>query len=88
MSRRKPKPAYPPRYFTELMRRHNWPPGFVSRTGDDTRTVAAADANRAMRETDARAVAGIGWGTGTIPLPRTPGNKRPAWMVRPKMASK
>lgn len=84
MTRRKPKPSYTPGFFTELMRRHDWPPGFVSRTGDDVRTVAIADANRAMSEKDARAVAGIGWGTGTIQLPRTPGNKRPTWMVRPR----
>ena len=84
MTRRKLKQTYPPGFFTELMRRHDWPPGFVSRTDDDARTVAIADANRAMRETDARAVAGIWWGTGTIPLPRTPGNKRPTWMVRPR----
>ena len=59
MTRRKPKPSYTHGFFTELMRRHDWPPGFVSRTGDDVRTVGISDANRAMRETDARASAAV-----------------------------
>lgn len=84
MTRRKPRPPYTPGFFTELMRRHNWPPGFVSRTADDPKAAGIAETHRAMRETDARAVAGIGWGTGTCPLPKTPNNKRPTWMVRPR----
>lgn len=83
MTRRKPKPSYTPGFFTELMRRHNWPPGFVSRTADAVLARGSNDErNRRMRETEARALAGVGWAGGTIQMPGTTDNVRPAWMPR------
>lgn len=75
-----PARAYPPGYFLELVRKHDWPPGFVPAAdapGKAGRPVAS------LTERERQAVLGIGWGTGTTPMARTPGNLRPAWMLRP-----
>lgn len=61
-----PGPAYPPGWFTEDIRAHDWPPKFrASTAGDDmarsARLRAAATQGRA--ESQAR---GVGWGTGTL----------------------
>lgn len=74
------------RYFTELIRRHNWPPGFEPQPVDDRSAFADAKSRGATELRERRAELGIGWGAGTVVMPRTPGNVRPAWMLRPKGA--
>lgn len=78
--KRKHTPAtnYPAGWFTELIREHNWPPGFTPRyEHDDT------DWKRRLAGQAAREVAineGKGWNTGTIVLPNTPSWRRPEMM--------
>lgn len=76
---RAPAREYPPGYFTELVRRHNWPPGFESRIGDEDTArpnVVAAAAARERQSQD-----GTGWGNGTVVgMARTPKHRRPAWI--------
>lgn len=83
--RRRPAPDIPAHmltgeYFTALMRRHNFPPMFVSRIDEDAPMPLIGAAAIAHRERQAQT--GVGWGTGTTVMPGTPKNKRPTWMVR------
>ena len=84
--RTKPKPvAYPDGFFTSLMRAHNWPPGFVSRTtAKDGAPVDASRRSTAAREEAMRS--GLWWGTGTLPLSNTPTRDSTDWIVRMKAA--
>ena len=66
-------------YFSALVRRHDWPPGFAP-AADAPRKVAPVPS---LTERERQAVLGIGWGTGTQPMARTPGSLRPTWMLRP-----
>lgn len=76
--KRKPAPSYPPGFFTELIRKFDWPPGFVSRLGVDRGPVLKGAAATAQREHDAKT--GAGWGTGTLAMGKTPKHRRPEWM--------
>lgn len=71
-----------PGYFTELIRRHNWPPMFESRLAAPASRDAHLRGAAAIAHRERQAQDGIGWGTGTSVMPNTPGNPRPAWMVR------
>jgi len=75
----KPKPiAYPPGWFTELIRLHNWPPGFVSaldREKPEFKPHVTTDEQR-----ERQIAAGYGWGSGTVPMPGTPKRRAPGWM--------
>lgn len=78
MKRRTQRIAYPPGFFSELVKRHNWPPGFVSqieRAKPEYKPPVTTDAQR-----ERQIAAGIGWGSGTMALPRTPKRPRPGWM--------
>lgn len=75
---RRPAREYPPGYFLELVRRHDWPPGYRPQA-DEPRKVALGP-SRAERER--QATQAIGWGDGTQPMARTPGTPRPMWMAR------
>lgn len=65
-------------YFTELIRAHNFPPMFESRTGADPKYAVGPVS---INERERQVTQGIGWGSGTTVLPGTPGNKRPGWMA-------
>jgi hypothetical protein len=66
-------PAYPPGYFTELIRRHDWPPSFepmqhvssLLASGMTLSEQASALIERGRAQ-------GRGYASGTIPLTRTP----------------
>lgn len=72
MTRRRHTPAlvYTQGFFTALIRRHNWPPAFVSKIEDDSVTrlrkiAAAAGREAALKD-------GKGWNHGDMALPNTP----------------
>lgn len=68
----------PPGFFSALVKRHNWPPGFVSkldREKPEVKPHVTTDAQRARQIAD-----GYGWGSGTIPMPGTPRRRAPGWM--------
>lgn len=68
--RRRTAAAYGAGFFTSLMRAHDWPPGFVSRTADHVPTrLSGAAGNVALG----------GWGNGTLPMPGTPKHTAPGW---------
>lgn len=69
---------YPSGHFTELVRRHNWPPRFEPRL----HAIDLGDKPKLGRPLKH----GGGWGDGTIPLPGTPMGGKPAWMPRPRAA--
>jgi hypothetical protein len=71
-------------YFLALVKRHNWPPGFEAQPVDERSAFGDAKSRGATELRERRAALGIGWGAGTVLMPRTPGNVRPAWMLRPK----
>lgn len=75
-----PEHMLEPGYFTELMRRHNWPPMFESRIDEQAPRPLIGAALIAHRERQAQD--GTGWATGTVVMGGTPGHQRPAWMVR------
>lgn len=74
---------YPPGHFTELMRRHNWPPRFESAIPrvSDWRSGASASA-RVSAQREAGYEAGHWWATGTVQMPGTRDAAKPAWMPR------
>jgi hypothetical protein len=81
--RTRPEPAqqYPAGYFTELIRRHNWPPMFEAAPLEikPSETLVAQIAHAARRSHEAQH--GIGWAAGTVSMPGTPhANSRPEWM--------
>lgn len=84
--RTKPKPMkFRAGYFTEVMRLHNFPPNFVSRTtAKDGAPVEASRRSTAAREEAMRT--GLGWSTGTLPMPNTPTRTAPDWLVKMKAA--
>lgn len=70
------------RHFTELIRRHNWPPGFVSQIDtSDQRDRERSALSSAQREVNART--GRGWANGTMDLPGTTWRAPPGRMERP-----
>ena len=72
--------TYAPGHFCELVRRHNWPPGFVPRF-----ELSNIDAQRSAAGMQAREIAaksGTGWHNNTIVEGRI--SFRPATMQRPK----
>lgn len=71
------------RYFSALVRRHNWPPMFEPQPVD--RQVSEAKSRGATEARERQAAQGIGWAGGTCVMPGTPGHLRPAWMVRSKV---
>lgn len=78
MTRKHPPASYPPGYFTELIRAHDWPPKFEPRYAHDDTEWKRRMAGIAAREV---AIAtGAGWNTGTIVLPNTPKWVRPEMM--------
>lgn len=86
MTRRRVVPPIPedmrvPGYFTELMRRHNWPPGFVCSLDVRPERKSAAPMVT-TQERERQSAAGIGWACGTVLMPKTPKYFRPAWMLR------
>ena len=69
--------AYPPGYFTELIYKHNWPPGFMPQPWNRRSEINAENA----RQNHATAAEkGAGWAYGTIDMPNTPTNLRPGWI--------
>lgn len=84
MTRRRIQPIPPHMltgtYFSELVKRHNWPPMFEPSADAAHKMPAQLGLSPAERER--RAEQGVGWGAGTVVMPGTPGNARPAWMVR------
>lgn len=79
-----PAPDYRPGYFTELVRAHDWPPGFVSAVTRAPGEQDAAKLSQQARE-NREAGRGFGQGGGTIKMPGTPyANRPPGMMKRPK----
>lgn len=78
-----PKPPaprfHPDGYYTALIRKHNWPPGFESQIHVDRsgRLQALARANRAVAQET-----GKGWGNGAIVMTNTPKHVRPDWLKK------
>ena len=70
--------TYPPGFFTALIRRHNWPPGFVSQLDREKPEFKPHVTTDAQRER--QIAAGYGWGSGTMPMPGTPKRSAPGWM--------
>lgn len=85
MTRRKPTPIvdYPPGHFTEPVRAwfgHYWTPTWPTLV---TRDYSGHEAQRAlMLARERQAESGDGWGSGTIPMAKTPTHSRPAWMAK------
>lgn len=88
--RTKPKPMkFREGFFTELMRApsemhpNGWPPNFQTRTtAKDGAPVDASRRSTAAREEAMRT--GLGWSTGTLPMPNTPTRTAPDWLVKMK----
>lgn len=74
-----PAVEYPPGYFTELIRRHNWPPRFEPH-GIDGADLSDQRRLAALVGRERAADAGVGWGSGTMVMPKTPGHLRPGFM--------
>ena len=89
MSKKKQAPAprefgseYPEGYFTELIRRYNWPPQWQSRMGRLETSSQVLGQVAARMERWRAASEGRGWAQGTVVLPNTPVTPLPAWQVR------
>lgn len=66
-------------YFLELVRRHDWPPGFVSRIDTrDQRDRERSELSRAQREENART--GRGWADNNLDMPGTTYRPPPKWI--------
>ena len=66
-------------YFLELVRRHDWPPGFVSRVDTrDQRDRERSALSSAQREVNA--AEGKGWVNNTMEFPGTTGKPPPQWI--------
>jgi hypothetical protein len=57
-----------------------WPPGFVSQHQPTKGNLATGTKNSRAVQVET----GSGWGTGTIPMPKTPKNQRPTWLKKEK----
>lgn len=70
--KRKHTPAreFPAGHFTEMVRRHHWPPMFESQMVWDAAEAKRKEAARLGRE--AAIANGTGWKQGTLVLPGTP----------------
>jgi hypothetical protein len=75
-----PHTDYEPGHFTALIRKHNWPPEFVSLMKHDEREAERKQAAEKARQ--AASATGAGWGNGTIAMPNTPKWTAPKPMVR------
>lgn len=73
---------YPPGYFTELIRKHDWPPQWQSQLGRIETSSQVLGQAAARAERWKAAVKGKGWAQGTVVLPNTPVTPLPAWQVR------
>lgn len=71
--------GYVPGYFTEDMRAHDWPPGFVAAAPTD-RLGLRISARAALENRERMAETGQGWAGGTVVMPGTPSQMRPGWM--------
>lgn len=62
-----PHVTYPPGFFTELTRKHNFPPGYVPTAADSHKGKSTLENSiNAQAGRQASAEAGKGWKTGTI----------------------
>lgn len=66
-------------YFSELVKRHNWPPGFAPSADATNKMPAQLGLTQAERER--RAELGIGWGNGTMVMANSPKHRAPGWMT-------
>jgi len=73
-----PAPDYQPGYFAELIYAHNWPPRFEPQFELGSR--GWRDARTLLETRERQATSGVGWGSGTLVMPRTTKLKRPALM--------
>ena len=55
-----------------------WPPGFVSKI--DWRPSISRNPRTDIAEQERRATDGVGYGAGTVVMPRTPKTVRPGWL--------
>jgi len=65
-------------YFSELVKRHNWPPGFTPSADSANKMPAQLGLTPAERER--RAELGIGWGNGSMVMPNSPKHMAPGWL--------
>ena len=65
-------------YFSELVKRHNWPPMFEPRADSANKMPAQLGLSPAERER--RAELGIGWGNGSMVMPNSPKHRAPGWL--------
>lgn len=84
IAKKLPKPVVrtrPDGYFTELIRKHNWPPMWESswEASKNQHLAAATTQSRAVQVST-----GVGWGLGTVVMANTPKNERPAWLHKAK----
>lgn len=77
-----PEHMLEPGYFTALIRRHNWPPGWQPSRDAGAGAARLPRGAAAIANRERQAQSGIGWGSGTSVMPGTPGTMRPAWMGR------
>ncbi len=78
-----PAVVYPPGFFTALVRKHNWPPMWQPAPDAARRPRGCFGADMAP-ENERRRAQGIGWGSGTLPMPGTPAGPAPGMLARPK----
>lgn len=88
-AKRRPKPApepaapgYAPGYFTELIRRHDWPPSWQPMQHTSALLASGMTLSEQASALIARGRAqGRGYASGTIPLTRTPKMAQPlGWL--------
>ena len=79
-----PSVEYAPGFFTELMRRHRWPPRFESQIGRIVpHNINGETVSEVARRNRERGLAEGKWSaTGTIPMRGTPKNAGPLGMMR------
>lgn len=92
-ARKRRKPAvvgrseYPPGYFLAPVRAWVgpfgplWEPRAFHALPLPRPQAAGLQQGNSHAERERRAQTGVGWGAGTIALPRTPGHRRPGWMT-------
>jgi hypothetical protein len=68
-------PSYPPGHFTLLIKRHDWPPAFEPQFEPEARR---SDERQVIATREQQTANAVGWGSGTLPMTKTPRHARPA----------
>lgn len=68
---------YAPGHFTALIAKHDWPPNFIPQFEHELHW---SDARRVQQIREHQTANAVGWGSGTLPMTKTPKHARPTAM--------